>query len=86
MGAMMSVGYCTIAVVMSWIKAADPESKVVFSREDESRADYIFGVFNALGGIAFTFGGQAVLPEIQVGGWVAGWLGTRIFDLFVVDY
>lgn len=64
LGALMSIGYCLIAVIMSIIQAADG-SEVVFSRGEESQADRIFGVFNALGGIAFTYGGQAVLPEIQ---------------------
>ncbi|KAL4442421.1 hypothetical protein ABPG77_005005 [Micractinium sp. CCAP 211/92] len=65
LGALMSCGYCGIAVVMSIITAKNNPQPPNTSLDGLSRADLVFGVFNALGGVAFTFGGQAVLPEIQ---------------------
>lgn len=65
LGAAMSVGYCTIAAAASTAVAVESTTPPPTTRPEESTADYIFGVLNALGGIAFTFGGQAVLPEIQ---------------------
>ena len=76
LGGVMSVGYCLIAVggslASKWggdeaatatapapAKAGEDES------QGESTADLVFGVMNALGSVAFTFGGQAVVPEIQ---------------------
>lgn len=64
LGAVCSIGYCSIAAGASASYAADNPSPPPF-RVNESSADKAFGVLNALGGIAFTFGGQAVLPEIQ---------------------
>jgi hypothetical protein len=64
LGAVCSIGYCSIAAGASASYAANNPSPPRF-RVDESSADKAFGVLNALGGIAFTFGGQAVLPEIQ---------------------
>lgn len=64
LGAGMSVGYCAI----SFGAAANFASKnpaPSFTRVGESTADHVFGILNSLGSIAFTFGGQAVLPEIQ---------------------
>jgi amino acid permease len=65
LGAAMSVGYCTIAAAASTAAAIGNTTPPLKTRPEESQADHIFGVLNALGGIAFTFGGQAVLPEIQ---------------------
>lgn len=67
-GAVMSVGYCTIAAAASAAQAVENANNGMqppYTRPERSTADRIFGVFNALGSIAFTFGGQAVLPEIQ---------------------
>eukprot|EP00887_Chlorella_sp_A99_P007119 scaffold2.g7119.t1 len=64
LGAVMSVGYSTVAVVMSGVKMASGD-QVLYDRTNDSHASNIFGTFNALGAVAFTFGGQAVLPEIQ---------------------
>ncbi|KAG7667163.1 hypothetical protein KSW81_000904 [Nannochloris sp. 'desiccata'] len=65
LGAAMSVGYCTIAAAASTAAAIENTAPPPMTRPEESQADRFFGVLNALGGIAFTFGGQAVLPEIQ---------------------
>lgn len=65
LGAVMSCGYCSIAIAMSGAHAAAHGPSTDLRHEGLSTADRVFGVFNALGGVAFTFGGQAVLPEIQ---------------------
>ena len=85
LGAIMSVGYCSIAAGASIAEAASPTTSVVgapapapvseSSMSPEaasympiavrSTADKVFGIFNALGSVAFTFGGQVVVPEIQ---------------------
>jgi amino acid permease len=65
LGAAMSVGYCCIAAAASTAAAINSPMPPPMTRPNESEADHFFGVLNALGGIAFTFGGQAVLPEIQ---------------------
>lgn len=54
----MSCGYCGIAVVMSVVTARSNPEPPATSLEGLSRADLVFGVFNALGGVAFTFGGE----------------------------
>ena len=64
LGGVMSIGYCAIAAGAS-VAAAVRGDEPVENRVNESTADKVFGVLNALGGVAFTFGGQAVLPEIQ---------------------
>ena len=55
----MSCGYCAIAVVMSSLKAATdgPASGDDYRHTGLSTADTVFGVFNSLGSVAFTFGG-----------------------------
>ena len=65
LGAAMSVGYCSIAFGASVAASTSAASPPPLTRPNESSADHFFGVLNALGSIAFTFGGQAVLPEIQ---------------------
>jgi len=64
LGGVMSIGYCAIAAGASIAAAVSGEDQIE-TRSNESTADKVFGVLNALGGVAFTFGGQAVLPEIQ---------------------
>lgn len=61
---------------MSGIKAASDSGPPPYTRPDASAASFVFGVFNSLGGVAFTFGGQAVLPEIQV--WPVCGAGTAL--------
>lgn len=64
LGALMSVGYCTIATGAS-IAASVSNPRPPYHRADQSTADFAFGVMNSMGSLAFTFGGQVVLPEIQ---------------------
>lgn len=63
-GSVMSIGYVVIAAVVASIDAATGKGREAAPRT-ETKARVIFGTFNALGTIAFTFGGQAILPEIQ---------------------
>ena len=66
-GAAMSLTYTTIASAVSFRQLAT-EGAVAGAaapRADSGAADHVFGVFNALGSVGFTFGGQGVLPEIQ---------------------
>lgn len=80
LGGLMSIGYCSIAAGASWAhtgSAAPAAATTGNTTGSEAAAPGgggggggeesvgIFAFFNALGGIAFTFGGQAVLPEIQ---------------------
>lgn len=75
MGGVMSVGYCLIAVGGSLASGGSGEESGALAPSpsgdrsthaaEESTADVVFGVMNALGSVAFTFGGQAVVPEIQ---------------------
>lgn len=69
----MSIGYCTIAAGGSIAAAVGDEdyandstnSTDISTGSSSSTADNVFGIMNALGSVAFTFGGQAVVPEIQ---------------------
>ena len=78
LGGVMSVGYCLIAAGGSiavavggqgksdeGAMAPSPATNGMVEASTESTADVVFGVMNALGSVAFTFGGQAVVPEIQ---------------------
>jgi amino acid permease len=65
LGGIMSIGYCMIAAGGSIAAAASGVEKSATTESSESTADAVFGVMNALGSVAFTFGGQAVVPEIQ---------------------
>lgn len=63
-GGIMSIGYCAIAAGASIAAVVNGVENIEY-RTGESSADKAFGIMNSLGGVAFTFGGQAVLPEIQ---------------------
>jgi amino acid permease len=73
LGGAMSIGYCTIAAGGSIAAAVGDEdyangstnSTDISTGSSSSTADNVFGIMNALGSVAFTFGGQAVVPEIQ---------------------
>jgi amino acid permease len=67
LGGVMSIGYCTIAAGGSIAAAVQGTDDVdgAMTNTTSSTADDVFGVMNALGSVAFTFGGQAVVPEIQ---------------------
>lgn len=59
----MSVMYSMIAFVASAVKG---HSGVSFDKHSGSAVDRTFGTFNSFGTIMFAFGGQIVMPEIQV--------------------
>lgn len=59
----MSVMYSMIAFVASAVKG---HSGVSFDKRSGSAVDRTFGTFNSFGTIMFAFGGQIVMPEIQV--------------------
>ena len=63
LGAAMSVMYSMIAFVASAVKG---HSGVSFDKRSGSAVDRTFGTFNSFGTIMFAFGGQIVMPEIQV--------------------
>lgn len=63
-GAITAVSYCTLIWVLSAVrgKPAGVSYKLV---EQKSEADGIFGIFNAIGIIAFAFRGHNLVLEIQ---------------------
>jgi len=63
LGACMSVMYSMIAFIASAVKG---HSGVSYGKRSGSVADRTFGTFNSLGTVMFAFGGQVVMPEIQV--------------------
>jgi aerobic-type carbon monoxide dehydrogenase small subunit (CoxS/CutS family) len=67
LGALMSCGYCTIATVMSAVHAARHGPAANTTHDGLSTADRVFSVFNALGGVAFTFGGARRVQHRHMG-------------------
>ncbi|KAL3150737.1 hypothetical protein ABBQ32_000519 [Trebouxia sp. C0010 RCD-2024] len=63
LGAAMSVMYSMIAFVASAVKG---HNGVSFDKRSGSAVDRTFGTFNSFGTIMFAFGGQIVMPEIQL--------------------
>lgn len=63
--AFMSLSYSTIAFAGSINVGKQPG--VEYNLNGYSKAQGIFGVFNALGTVAFAYGGHNVILEIQVG-------------------
>ena len=59
----MSIMYSAIAFIASAVKG---HANVSYGKRSGSVADRIFGTFNALGTVGFAFGGQIIMPEIQV--------------------
>lgn len=55
--------YSMIAFVASAVKGHDGVS---YAKRSGSAVDRTFGTFNSFGTIMFAFGGQIVMPEIQV--------------------
>ena len=64
LAAVMSISYSTIAIGVSAHAGRQPGAE--YNLDGFSKADGIFGVFNALGTIAFAYGGHNVVLEIQV--------------------
>ena len=62
--AFMSLSYSTIAFAGSINVGKQPDA--VYNLNGYTKADGIFGVFNALGTVAFAYGGHNVILEIQV--------------------
>lgn len=60
----MSISYSTIAIGVSAHAGRQPDAE--YNLDGFSKADGVFGVFNALGTIAFAYGGHNVVLEIQV--------------------
>ena len=61
----MSISYSTIAIGVSAHAGRQPDAE--YNLNGFTRAEGIFGIFNALGTIAFAYGGHNVVLEIQVG-------------------
>ena len=55
--------YSMIAFVASAVKG---HHDVSYAKRSGSAVDRTFGTFNSFGTIMFAFGGQIVMPEIQV--------------------
>lgn len=64
LAAIMSIGYSTIAIGVSAHAGRQPDAE--YNLDGFTKDDGIFGIFNALGTIAFAFGGHNVVLEIQV--------------------
>lgn len=63
LGAAMSIIYSMIAFIASAVKGS---SDVSYGRREGSAVDRAFGTFNSFGTIMFAFGGQIIMPEIEV--------------------
>lgn len=63
--AFMSLSYSTIAFAGSINVGKQPGTE--YNLNGYSKAQGIFGIFNALGTVAFAYGGHNVILEIQVG-------------------
>lgn len=61
--AVMSLGYSTIAIGTSISNGKQPGA--AYNLDGHSVANSVFGIFNALGTIAFAYGGHNVVLEIQ---------------------
>ncbi|KAK9809609.1 hypothetical protein WJX73_007377 [Symbiochloris irregularis] len=62
LAAMMSITYSTIAIAAS---AHNHDPNAEYNLDGSTTADGVFGVMNALGTIAFAYGGHNVVLEIQ---------------------
>ncbi len=61
----MSISYSTIAIGVSAHAGRQPGAE--YNLNGFTKAEGVFGIFNALGTIAFAYGGHNVVLEIQVG-------------------
>ena len=60
----MSISYSTIAIGVSAHAGRQPGAE--YNLNGFTKSEGIFGIFNALGTIAFAYGGHNVVLEIQV--------------------
>ena len=60
----MSISYSTIAIGVSGHAGRQPGAE--YNLNGFTKAEGVFGIFNALGTIAFAYGGHNVVLEIQV--------------------
>ncbi len=60
----MSISYSTIAIGVSAHAGRQPGAE--YNLNGFTKAEGVFGIFNALGTIAFAYGGHNVVLEIQV--------------------
>lgn len=65
LAAVMSISYSTIAIGVSAHAGRQPGAE--YNLNGFTKAEGVFGIFNALGTIAFAYGGHNVVLEIQVG-------------------
>lgn len=64
LAAVMSISYSTIAIGVSAHAGRQPGAE--YNLNGFTKAEGVFGIFNALGTIAFAYGGHNVVLEIQV--------------------
>ncbi len=84
----MSISYSTIAIGVSAHAGRQPGAE--YNLNGFTKAEGVFGIFNALGTIAFAYGGHNVVLEIQVGRLVFAlyscWLLLASCLLLLLDY
>ena len=64
LGSVCAVLMC-LFVVVGCIQDLRAEGETSFERPEGNRSDFVFGIFNAFGLVAFAFGGHCVMPDIQ---------------------
>eukprot|EP01024_Parvocaulis_polyphysoides_P012019 TRINITY_DN14273_c0_g3_i1.p1 TRINITY_DN14273_c0_g3~~TRINITY_DN14273_c0_g3_i1.p1 ORF type:complete len:444 (-),score=41.99 TRINITY_DN14273_c0_g3_i1:327-1604(-) len=67
-GALMSVGYCTIAAISALMHVYENDNMhayVSYGERPGNKTDQFFGDCNAIGSILFSFGGMCTFLEIQ---------------------
>ena len=81
-GAAMSALYSIITFGASLaVYLSNPVAPSYAPKSGDSRADEVFGILNAIGGLVFAYGGQVVLLEIQVSfGVRAPWPGRSQYS------
>ncbi len=91
LAAVMSISYSTIAIGVSAHAGRQPGAE--YNLNGFTKAEGVFGIFNALGTIAFAYGGHNVVLEIQVGRpfyrsllFSSCWLLFALCLLLVLDY
>ncbi|KAF8067258.1 acyl-protein thioesterase 1 [Scenedesmus sp. PABB004] len=85
LGALVSLGYCTIAVAMS-ATVNPPRGSVNYDPAAVPRSDLsrVMGIFNAITSVLFAYGGHNVALEIQARAAPGGSRQTRVNVTFVL--